>query len=400
MNEFCSRGKALLFVSHSTAAVQQMCNRVVWLDQGTIRMRGDAAEVLKAYELDFRLAEDLKIRSHDISLSSVRASLPFRSTSKASGLRFRIVPADQDRVGGTHYIRSIRMSGIEAETIEVPLTDIGDDASKAGLDVFDSEWGRLSDHRGTSCRQLSNNSARLRGGHFVVPLSSGGHGGIITAMAEIESDSNEPNKRIQLEYYDFDRNSWEQAKSTGSEVGALGWTTNRFLFSMNAFSPAEADINVSKAAELLKPEVAIEGVQLFCDAVETRVLLERQPFEIRVTLAYREAVDKVDVGIKISRADGAYAFWQTSGLVGKNIYRNSPGRCMCTFQFDDNVFGAGEYAISVVLGNGWSYPDNYPYSRIYHRVIDIVRFRVAMEMEGLDFGIVNLRVPVEVAHID
>jgi lipopolysaccharide transport system ATP-binding protein len=397
MNEFCARGKALLFVSHSTAAVQQMCNRVVWLDQGTIRMRGDTAEVLKAYELDFRLAEDMKIRSHDISLASVRASLPFRSTRQTGGLRLRIVPADQDGVGGTHYIRSIRISGIEAETIEVPLTDVGDDASKAGLDVFDSEWGRLADHRGVGCRQLSNNSARLRGGHFVVPLSPENHDTLITATAEIESDSD---KRIQLEYYDFERNNWEKTKPTGGGARSSGWTTNCFQFSVYAVGPDETEIHVSKAVELLKPEVTIERVELFAGAVESRVLMERQPFELRVTLAHREVVEKVDVGIKISRADGAYAFWQSSGLVGKEIHRNSPGRCTCTFKFDDNLFGAGEYAISVVLGNGWSYPDNYPYSRIYHRAIDVLRFRIAMEVEGLDFGIVNFRVPVEVNHID
>ena len=400
MNEFCARGKALLFVSHSTAAVQQMCNRVVWLDQGTIRMRGDAAEVLKAYELDFRLAEDMKIRSHDIGLASVRASLPFRSTGKTGGLRLRIVPADQDGVGGTHYIRSIRISGIEAETIEVPLIDIGHDASKAGLDVFDSEWGRLADHRGAGCRQLSNNSARLRGGHFVVPLPSESNEGVVTATVEIELDSTERNKGIQLEYYDLDRNNWEKAKSTGGGAGSAGWTINRFQFSVSAVAQQDTEINVSKAAELLKPEVTIESVELFADAVGSRVLMERQPFEVRVTLAHRKVVEKVDVGIKISRADGAYAFWQSSGLVGKNIHRTSPGRCTCTFKFDDNLFGAGEYAISVVLGNGWSYPDNYPYSRIYHRSIDVLRFRIAMEVEGLDFGIVNFRVPVEVNHID
>jgi lipopolysaccharide transport system ATP-binding protein len=399
MNEFCARGKALLFVSHSTAAVQQMCNRVVWLDHGTIRMRGEAAEVLQAYELDFRLAEDQKVRSQDISLAAVRASMPFRSTNRAGGLRFRIVPADQERVGGTYYIRSIRMSGVEPETIEVPLTDVGDDASKAGLDVFDSEWGRLFDHRGDRCRQLSNNSARLRGGHFIVPLPTESYDEMMVT-AEIESDSSERNKRIELEYYDFYRNSWEKAKSIDGGASVAGWTMNHFQFPMRGVSPTEVDVNVSKMAELLKSEVMIESVELFAGSIESRVFRERQPFEVRITLNFREPVDKVDVGMKISRADGAYAFWQTSGQVGQNICRTSSGRCICAFQFEENVFGSGEYTISVALGNGWSHPDNYPYSRIYHRVIDVVRFRVSVELEGVDFGIVNVRVPVQVSHID
>jgi ABC-type polysaccharide/polyol phosphate transport system ATPase subunit len=400
MNDFCARGKALLFVSHSTAAVQQMCNRVVWLDQGTVRMRGEAAEVLQAYELDYRLVEDQKVRAQDISLAAVRASLPFRSTSKAGGLRFRIVPADQERVGGTYYVRSIRMSGIGPETIEVPLTDVGDDASQAGLDVFDSEWGRLYDHQGDNCRQLSNNSARLRGGHFIVPLPSESCGELMLVTAEIESDSSERDKHVQLEYYDFNRNNWEKPKSITGGSGAAGWTMNRFQFPMRAVTSTEVDVNVSKTADLLRSEVTIESVELFAGSIESRVFRERQPFEVRITLAFTEPVDKVDVGMKISRADGAYAFWQTSGQMGKNISRNSPGRCVCTFKFEENVFGSGEYTISVALGNGWSHPDNYPYSRIFHRVIDIVRFRVSVELEGVDFGIVNIRIPVEVSHID
>jgi lipopolysaccharide transport system ATP-binding protein len=399
MSEFCARGKALLFVSHSTSAVQQMCDRAIWLDQGTIRMEGETAEVLKAYELDFRAAEDLKIRSHDISLSSSRASLPFRSAGKAGGLRFRIVPSDEERIGSTYYIRSIRIAGIDARVVDVPLADLGDDPSRPGIDLFDSEWGRLSEHRGSDCRQLANNSARLRGGHFAIPVPSGSCNKIIAANVEIESDSNRPNKGIVLEYYDFERNAWEKANFTSSKSGESGWTMNRFQLSMVAMNLSEAPINL-KASDLIRPEVAIEKAELLLNGVDSRVVAERQPFEVRVTLSHREVGDAVDVGLKISRADGTYVFWQSSGLVGQNIRRQSPGQSICTFKFHQNVLGAGEYAISIVLGNEWSYPDNYPYSRIYHRAIDILRFRIMRELEGVDFGVVNMRVPIEIEQVD
>jgi ABC-type polysaccharide/polyol phosphate transport system ATPase subunit len=48
--QFKEEGKTLLFVSHSGAAVQQLCERALWLDHGELVMDGDAADVVAAYE--------------------------------------------------------------------------------------------------------------------------------------------------------------------------------------------------------------------------------------------------------------------------------------------------------------------------------------------------------------
>jgi ABC-type polysaccharide/polyol phosphate transport system ATPase subunit len=48
--EFKEQGKTFLFVSHSTGAVQKLCERALWLDHGELLMDGDAAEVAAAYE--------------------------------------------------------------------------------------------------------------------------------------------------------------------------------------------------------------------------------------------------------------------------------------------------------------------------------------------------------------
>jgi ABC-type polysaccharide/polyol phosphate transport system ATPase subunit len=48
--EFKQLGKTLLFVSHSTGAVQSLCERALWLDHGELVMDGDATEVVSVYE--------------------------------------------------------------------------------------------------------------------------------------------------------------------------------------------------------------------------------------------------------------------------------------------------------------------------------------------------------------
>ena len=42
-------GTTVLFVSHNIKQIRQMCNRVLWLDHGKMRMCGDAEEVCAAY---------------------------------------------------------------------------------------------------------------------------------------------------------------------------------------------------------------------------------------------------------------------------------------------------------------------------------------------------------------
>ncbi len=50
MLELMSGGTTVLFVSHSIAQIEEMCNRVVWLDHGQVKMIGETSEVCLAYQ--------------------------------------------------------------------------------------------------------------------------------------------------------------------------------------------------------------------------------------------------------------------------------------------------------------------------------------------------------------
>ena len=50
MLELMSGGTTVLFVSHSIEQIEEMCDRVLWLDDHKIRMIGDAAEVCNEYK--------------------------------------------------------------------------------------------------------------------------------------------------------------------------------------------------------------------------------------------------------------------------------------------------------------------------------------------------------------
>lgn len=52
MEELMSGGTTLLFVSHSTEQVRQLCQKAVWLKRGNIVKLGEVDEVCDAYEAD------------------------------------------------------------------------------------------------------------------------------------------------------------------------------------------------------------------------------------------------------------------------------------------------------------------------------------------------------------
>lgn len=49
IEELLARGKTLLLVSHSLPMVEDLCDRVVWLDRGTLRLYGEPRRVVDAY---------------------------------------------------------------------------------------------------------------------------------------------------------------------------------------------------------------------------------------------------------------------------------------------------------------------------------------------------------------
>jgi len=49
MQEKIRSNKTIVFVSHHATLIQQLCNRVVWIEDGVSKAEGDTASVLKEY---------------------------------------------------------------------------------------------------------------------------------------------------------------------------------------------------------------------------------------------------------------------------------------------------------------------------------------------------------------
>lgn len=64
--EFKARGCAVLFVSHDTSAVQQLCDEVIWLRKGTIAARGEADVVVDQYLAEMSAEADASAPHPDL----------------------------------------------------------------------------------------------------------------------------------------------------------------------------------------------------------------------------------------------------------------------------------------------------------------------------------------------
>ncbi|WP_054721720.1 ABC transporter ATP-binding protein [Lacticaseibacillus nasuensis] len=50
MKQFKAEGKTIMFVSHSIAQVEELCDKVIWIDHGRVVMEGDTSEVLPKFD--------------------------------------------------------------------------------------------------------------------------------------------------------------------------------------------------------------------------------------------------------------------------------------------------------------------------------------------------------------
>jgi lipopolysaccharide transport system ATP-binding protein len=402
MQEFCARGKALLFVSHSTSAVQLMCNRALWIHNGAVRLQGEVEFVLKQYELDFRRAEDEAIRAKHIGAAAKRFETVASDEIPNSGfVRFRLVAENSSHFSATHYVRAVRIFGLDVNPIEVALelADCNDVNCRAALDLFGSEWGRMHDRGDAVSRLLSRATGRRPGGQFMVRLPANLVQDSADITVEVESASTNQHEVLNLEFLDMTDGRWSSLAAKPRRRAAGKWQVSQFHGPINFPLPEVAKQTATRIAENSLPDVEILDAYIEVKDERAVIVRERDPFDVCVRVLFRNPPRMADIGIKFSRADGVYVFWQSSGLSGINL--NSPrGEKLIRFRFEPNNLGAGEYFVNASVCDGWLYPDNYPYAQIFARAINAANFRIIPEMPEVDFGVLNTRAQVQVSAID
>jgi lipopolysaccharide transport system ATP-binding protein len=395
MQDFCARGRALLFVSHALSAVQQMCDRAIWIQNGTVRLQGQADYVLRQYELDFRRSEDELLRSKQASSAARKTVASPDEIADHEGIRFRIVPQNGGRFFAVHFVRAIQIhrAGFEPVLISLEAVDPSDSKIRASLDVFESEWGRLHERGGSVCRILSRATGKNLGGQFTLKVPTNIDQNKLQLDIAVEVTSTDNRERLAVEMLDMQDGHWRPLSLSGEKALKQGWRQLRFTVATERPAPERVIAVSERILEEGRREAEILGLEMVCNGETVHVVKERQPFEIHVKTRFHSPPKIADVGLKLTRADGVYIFWQSSGMSGANL-ENPEGEKVWRFVFNPNLLGSGDYFVNAHVTDGWRYPENYPYAEVFASVINGLTFRVAREMPEVDFGVMNQRVQV------
>ncbi len=399
MVSLCERGKALLFVSHATGAVQILCNKVIWMENGAIRMVGPSEHVLKLYEEDFRRREDELSRAGNMTKMNAMEGLG-RSEDLLSSdvVKFRLVANGGGPFHDTHYVRRLVCtefgSGVVISDLEL-IDSVDRDEQRLGLDLYNSEWGRGFQRHGSNCRVLSPRTGKFRGGHFAIQMPPE-YGDETRVQIEVESQGLSGCEHLVAECLSYETGNWVQGHDVSEEPLEGGWRRIRTIIAYKAVDAARFALTRALLAQRALPQVEIVDVDLLSNGISTWVIAERVPFSVTVKVHANRPTELADASIKIMRSDGVYVFWQSSGMVGANL-QNISGNRVLTFEFGANELGAGSYQISAYAANGWIFPENYPYSEVFDRKVSCLQFTVMPEVPALDFGILNMRVSVSVS---
>jgi lipopolysaccharide transport system ATP-binding protein len=394
MIDLCDEGRGLLFVSHSISAVQMLCDTAIWMDGGSIREIGPVDQVARRYEADFRAQEDEKTRSGNRERRDrLVGHVAPEEFSRAEIVRFRLT-GDARGVHRQHYIRRVVVE-VADDAIEVPLelTDIDEPGVEAALDVLASEWGRPHTRRGSEARALAPSSARLRGGHLLVRRPELAAGADV--RLRIESAGGEDSETLRAQFVNLERGEWDDLETLERVELGDGWVATTFGGRVEVVEKEAREHALERLLATERPDVELRGTALFVGGERDSYVHEQEPFEVAVSFRANRKVPLLDVGLRFMRSDGVYAFWQSSGETGGNL-RDVDGERTVRFNFDPNLFGAGEYAIAVYLANGYDPETNYPYSEVFDRRVNELRLTVLPKHREIDFGVLNQKVAVTV----
>jgi lipopolysaccharide transport system ATP-binding protein len=240
---------------------------------------------------------------------------------------------------------------------------------------------------------LARATGRNLGGQLVVDIESAEPQAAVDFDVEIIAASTDSREQLAVEMLDGVDGTWKGLAPLDGYMVSGDWSRLRFRGRYRAPNRTQAARVKSEVAHAAQPDAEILDVALVCSGSKCFVVPERQPFEIHVRVRFNRTPQTADVGIKLTRFDGVYAFWQSSGMVGENLC-SPAGEQIARFVFSENLLGASEYFVSAHVTNGWRYPENYPYTHVFARVVNALSFRVAAEMPDVDFGMVNQRVNV------
>ena len=398
MKKLCDQGKALLFVSHSTAAVRQMCDSAIWIENGNVRLTGPVDFVTSKYDEDMLRSDDETVRPGNIKRlqKNIHLAGPDEIGTQ-NDVRLRIRSSEGISLSTVYFISEIKIhwkSDLQDETVIVPL-DTAENQQGAYLDIMGCEWGRFYLRQGMDVRMLLPRTGARKGGHIL--LERPAEFTAISWPIEVEYSvmSESQNVDLVLEYLDLNDVVWKPLKEISRVTQRDGYTK---IKATGLILPADEHIRkqaINIASERKISPIQINKIIIATKDGLTKLIKEREPFYIEINLGCAEAAPLFNVSIIIHRSDGVYVFWQPSDYYGQ-LDTSGARNLSIKFIFDENYFSAGDYEITVNAISPWHKEITQTEVEVFDRKPAAARFTIEREFSNLMFGSVNYRARIEI----
>jgi ABC-type polysaccharide/polyol phosphate transport system ATPase subunit len=195
-------GATVLFVSHDLGSVQQMCNRVIWIDRGRVVANDDPLTVTKTYYAAILKQEEERIKSRNARLSQNEEWAA--KTELNHSLLGRFVISEGIQPQQAHPIRRLTLDfGAKFKAVLEPGTPMDNDQSQAAFLLTDPiymNWSEPQLFNNSRVRYFKDNGGQYRHAPFIFMVPNNvWEKGVGTLKVEHAARAGES---VQVELYD------------------------------------------------------------------------------------------------------------------------------------------------------------------------------------------------------
>lgn len=382
-------GATVVFVSHDLNSVLQLCDRIIWIDRGTIRMKGNPVDVVKEYTATVRKREELRLKARDQKRynKAIEAEV-------GEKILFRLIVGNEQAPQEENKVYSICITNKKHQ--EIATIDIGGPMDNGQEQdhyiIVDKEYTNWStsktDEHGTY-RSYSDIGGKYKHAPFKVhvydleELRSGYMTitGDIREKLEVQVYENEVYRKIG----ELEPTGFKEYKVSISDTNESNNAKEQITIQTSANNETEEQ-RLSTKYDYGNHKIEVCDVQIRNsngDAVRILEVGEKITLDIKYW-AHEEIVSPVFV-FCIYTPDGKCA---SQWVADKNVYGQKVLRGKGCFQFKiDKLFlGKGSYIASVGIFNGLSSYDVEAES--YHVIDRSIHFEIRQAItDTIDRGI-------------
>ncbi|WP_374980980.1 polysaccharide ABC transporter ATP-binding protein [Pseudomonas solani] len=322
-------GTTVLLVSHDVYSAAKLCNRMIWMDRGSVLLDGRSDEVIRAYEHSVRLQEEARLRTKAIA------------TRKAGICLLELSTVEQAPLQGQLLIRAVRLFDGERLLGEYPMQE--------GAPVFEPSSG-FEEVDGEAGLRIMGDGGAVKRCRLVLDLSRQQIKGAALAV-EIDHAANATNRLLcELWFKDKCEMRSELEMAVSQPGGGSAWQTARSgMQAPETQLTTQSDVHGSG-------RIWLEDIELYGEDGQSRFVFDAGE-SIHMLCSYRVEQRSGPLPVEFLFAFHRDGVTDIARLSAGNLSL-APGRGQLRFEWSELKLGLGTFTLTVFAVRPGYFEDN------------------------------------------